>query len=309
MKPASFHDDRNDAVNYVRRMRLYFMAYKSRFPNEVSKISAFLLGCQGDKSKSWAGEVLDEFFEDEDTPEAEKMTGWRPAYEKLSDVTKKFLEDWQPFQEKVQALSSLDALIQGSVNIDDHIVNFKTLLSRAGIKPDNEYAVQLFRKSLCPALLDDVERINPPPESLSEYIAGARQRDQRFRIRQEEKRRWGGGEVGKAASSAPKSQEGAKREYKPPMAKIGKLTDAERDELSRTGACFYCRLTGHRRENCPTAPPRPAGYVPATRGSQTGAQASAPVKQLSVRALLDALREKPAEEIEKAAEELKAAGF
>jgi hypothetical protein len=32
---------------------------------------------------------------------------------------------------------------------------------------------------------------------------------------------------------------------------IGKLTDAERDRLHKTGGCFRCRKTGHLARDCP----------------------------------------------------------
>lgn len=35
---------------------------------------------------------------------------------------------------------------------------------------------------------------------------------------------------------------------------LGRLTDAEREELRRIGACFRCRRTGHRATDCRSAP-------------------------------------------------------
>ena len=299
MKPAPFMDDRNDASDFVGRTRLYFMSSPSKFSAESVKIANFLLLCQGPESKKWAGAIQRVYFKELEVPKEKRPEGWQGKYETYADVVSQFLDDWKPYDEKVRARADLDALHQGESSIEDHILKFNDLIGKADIVEEAS-AVYFFRKSLRPALLDDVERMNPPPETIAAYLNGARQREQRFKIRQEEKKRWGNPSAAKPTSSGgfrPKAEEKPAASSTGSVKKIGRMTDEEREELRRAGACFRCRKTGHRFFECPE--------------HQQGGTTLAPVtpKPPTVCALLDMLKGASAEEKEKAAAELKEAGF
>jgi hypothetical protein len=48
------------------------------------------------------------------------------------------------------------------------------------------------------------------------------------------------------------------------------LNDVSRRELSRIGACFYCRRTGHMRRDCPARARAGSGTTSSTNGSGNG---------------------------------------
>lgn len=257
----------------------------------------------------WAGAVLEDYLDDMDLDISERGESWEPTYSSFKDIRDTFLAKFQPFKDERRAQADLDALRQGTTLIEDFLLIFRVTANRANT--DDDMSLFFFCKALRPTLLDDVERMNPPPEDLDSYIAGARQRDQRYCIRLKEKAQWGGGadaakaKTPEAKCGPPATLSTTLTEFK----KIGKMTEADCEELTRPCACFFCKEIRHERFDCPQILPERHQRHGDTNWQRQEALMTTTSKLPSIHAMIDALKNLSPEEREKATNEFKSAGF
>jgi hypothetical protein len=157
-------------------------------------------------------------------------------------------------------------LWQKEGHVDDYIVKFENLLSKAEWGWDQHETIAAFKEGLVQGLLIACIKQWPPPVTLTEWEDVAWDKEQsfyqlKFDLAEAQKHR-SGKCLGDMARDAGKHDKRPAHDMDPrpyyPMqldaVKTQRLTDEEWTKLLREKKCFYCKEAGHRYKDCKEQP-------------------------------------------------------
>ena len=139
-------------------------------------------------------------------------------------------------------------------NINKHVTKFKILVTRSGLL-DSTAVMDFFRETLPTPLQKQVMTCENPPTTLKEWYEKAT----KFHSNWQKMQRIFGRKNETAPSTSQTKQRfqfPTKKEWDPNAMDVDSMTTNERAELMRKGACFKCKKTGHRRDQCPDNEPQ-----------------------------------------------------
>ena len=149
------------------------------------------------------------------------------------------------------------------MDIDSYIARFKTLLEQAGYQTTDKGALKLFKKGLpTPLNIRIITNVNPIPETLDDWIKAAREQQLRWLQIQEVSGKFNP-QHATIAHGLKNRGHGQQQRRDPnamdvdfggagaPKIPYQRLTDEEREDLRKKGACFRCRKQGHLSRACP----------------------------------------------------------
>ena len=152
--------------------------------------------------------------------------------------------------------------------MDDYIVQFKNLLTKAEWGHDHHGTIAAFKEGLFEPLLVQCIKRRPKPITLTDWMDVARDEEQSFYQMKfdlaEAKRHRGGKRLEDLAQDAKKQGRKPATDVDPhpyyPMqldaAKMQRMSDEERKKLIATGKCFGCKQPGHLYRDCEERPKR-----------------------------------------------------
>jgi hypothetical protein len=163
------------------------------------------------------------------------------------------------------AYKAFKDLQQKEGHVDNYIVEFKNLLSKAEWGRDQHGTIATFKEGLIEGLLRACIRRRPCPVTLSDWEDIASNEEQSFyRLKfdlAEAKKHRSGRHLGDMAQDTSKSKKpvyGVDPRPLNPMqldaAKTQKLTNEECQKLIQEKKCFYCKKTGHMFADCKERP-------------------------------------------------------
>ncbi|KAI0060483.1 hypothetical protein BV25DRAFT_1783027, partial [Artomyces pyxidatus] len=147
----------------------------------------------------------------------------------------------------------------------DYITEFEALLPQT--KYEGESLVYFFKKGLNTALLDDLLRLDPIPDTIEKWKSRAIERNAAYLERTREMAARKGTSVfaprTPKAGTSPSQNANRTRTLAPVSpGTLGKLTDDERNRLRQQGGCFRCRQVGHIARDCPQNQGQGGGHAP-----------------------------------------------
>lgn len=286
-----FHGDRSLATTFVAHFNNYMRLNKTIYTDDEDKISLFFNAMKGEVAGKWAEARMKEYDADQLNP-ALIIKRWT----QLSDVIKAFQDEYKSVDPVTAARNALETLrMTGDyASIDKFMQRFNTLATESEF--DEPSLIYFLRRSLNPSLVDRIATSFPQPKDLKEYKERAVTMQLAWENRQIEKKQTRGTvhttSSHKSASTSsnandqgvPMDIDSARRLGASSIAPLTRLTDAERENLRRQGACFRCRQKGHMSRECPNRSTPRTSSTPSSssvRGATTSTPTADPIAQLS----------------------------
>jgi hypothetical protein len=254
--PQAFLDDEDDAEDYVSRVEMFIQIHAAKYTLNSEQTYTFLQGCQGPRSKQWAGRIMSKLVKER----RERL--WQPTVATFQQVASDFLLRFSPLEKKRMAQAKLEGISQGADTAREYVIRFEEVSKDTGY--DNDALVQRFRKGLRGPILAALDKIRTPTLStILDWQHEAIREDANYRARTLEQAAWGrsvqyrtnSGPVAYAAIPSTAPNTGVR--VANTLATMGKLTQDERERCLREGLCLRCRQKGHMARECTAFANRP----------------------------------------------------
>lgn len=216
--PKEFDGNRDDTLEFLTDCDNYIKARGDKLRDDEKKIAWALSYLKGGSAGPWKIS----FIEDN----ASNYGSW-------TDFKTLFKKVFGTIDHEAKNRLTLMNLKQGSTSADDHIVKFRTLLARSGLKEDLT-KVTLFQTSLNDALRNKIYSHTPLPTTIDEWYAKASELDHQWQFSNSMNRNtnW--------------RERKTSRDIK---VRAVNLSFAERQKYIKEGRCFRCDKIGHRANN------------------------------------------------------------
>lgn len=213
--PAPYSGEAENCRGFLLQVCLNVNQHPSQFPTEMAKISYLVSFLRG-RALQWAGAVWDTGCTQSVTFE-QFLTQFKSVFGKPRGDT--------------SASEQLYQIRQGSDNLPDYVIRFRTLAAASGW--NDQALTTAYRHGLQPALRHQLA-VADDSVGLEGLIA--------FFLRV----------AGRVSRSREGSQAGAGVE--PMQVDFSRLSTGERQRRRTQGLCLYCSHGGHRINNCPARP-------------------------------------------------------
>lgn len=201
----------------------------------------FVLSHMTEKTKLWKELFLDTHV-DETTGLGEEK------FPTFNDFIGKLEEDFKAEEHDEEALDKLYLLKQGNRTAEELVTEFKFLAREAGLGfqtySDHIHMIRLFQEALNPWLVRRIFHSSSSwgeiPKTIDEWFMRAIQLEKIQAI------------IGKGPRTQKTNTENRSWNCSKPTAKnANTMSQQERTDLMKKGACFRCKKPGHRVRDCP----------------------------------------------------------
>ena len=225
------------------------MVNKEVYNNDKKKIAYLLSFMTEGDAASWKKEFLAWKIEEAEKNDTDLKLG---TFKEVKETIKKLFE---PFDGPGDALEEMKWLqMANNSNIDEHVAKFKMLVTRSGLS-DSTAVMDFFQETLPTLLQKQVMTCENPPMTLKEWYKKATKFHSNW-----QKMQCIFGRKNEPAQSTSQTKQRfqfpAKKEWDPNAMDVDSMTMNEWAELMRKGACFKCKKTGHRKDQCPNNEPQ-----------------------------------------------------
>lgn len=188
------------------------------------------------------------------------------------------IKEFKPTYSKETAHEHLKSMRQGNTSIDIHNINFKNLVTQAGLTTETKSVIALYQDSLRPVLLNKILSSEDEPVTINDWYEKATKFEKQYQRIQMMRERNAGGKK-PTTTTTNQNQNPRNRPYQGnwrgrynPTSNHGSYqrsdpnamdtsADAisidrmnmspEKLDLMKKGACFNCKEVGHRANDCP----------------------------------------------------------
>jgi len=236
--PTPFDGNRKKTKTFILDCYIYLEINEAIYDTDDDKI-IFVLSHMTEKMQLWK-----KLYIDAHTHETTGDINF-PTY---SDFIGKLKEEFE--QSKEEALTEFYLLKQGNLTAEELVPKFRFLATEAGLGfqtySDHIHMIRLFQKALNPQLLRQIFLASGElPKTIDGWFRRAIQIERVLAI----------------ISKGPRRQEKNKTRnrswnFSKPTAKdpntidINTMSQQERTDLMKKGACFRCKKRGHRARDC-----------------------------------------------------------
>ena len=241
-QPTPFDGNRKRTNIFIQECSAYLQINDAIYNADDTKI-AFILSYMTGKAQPWKRL----FFEDH----INKTTG-KFDFPTYSVFIGKLKEDFKTENRGGEALTKLYRLKQGNRTAEELVARFKFLAMEAGLgfetHSDHIHMIRLFQFALKPQLTRQILLGNEVPKKIEGWFERAIHIEMVLAF---------------TAGKSPRKQEtktgNRSWNFSKPTAKSPSTTDIiinamsqqERTDLMKKGACFRCKKRGHRARDCP----------------------------------------------------------
>jgi hypothetical protein len=294
-----FTGDRTKTKAFLNSLVNYFNINQAVYAQDHQKVIFTLSYMAEGEALDWANNWL---ATNTDNQGNINYGTWNALYTQIET-------DFAPVEKRANAIHSLNNLNQGTKNAEEHVTNFKLLITQAEIPVQNNDIVLIdyFTCSLNPRLAAKILNLENVPITIQGWYDAAIRFDgnyRRMRALLQNKPLY-------TKNSTPTRTLTPKRD--PNAMEIDFLLTEERKKLMEAGKCFYCKeAAGHIARDCPKKPQRPKTNNPFrtnTFGGKAFEKSKSPEKNkakqthANIRAMMEALDDEEKEEVFKLQEE------
>ena len=234
--PKSFTGKRDELDGFLQDVHLYLEVNSEIYDTDKKKIAYALSFMNEGDAKSWKGQ----FITEKTTPTGLNLGTW-------TEFTTSLTTAFAPFDAPGDALERLTSLKMGNNSIEDHIAQYKVLLSKSKVPDDSPSAIDYFRRTLNVPLQRKLLELPTQPKDLKEWYEWASRLDNNYRRMQ----RILGRPAGKGREEPTRRWTFQKKEKDPNAMDVDALTIDKRTEYMKKGLCFGCGKGGHLNRDCP----------------------------------------------------------
>lgn len=248
-KPTPFDGNPKNLNIFIRECRIYLERNDAAYDTDDKKI-VFILFHMTEKMQQWK----DIFIQAHTNKTTEELD--LPTYPVFIDKLKEDFKTTEYYDQ--EALFKLYHLKQGNRTAEELVAEIRFLARKVGLgfqtHSDHIHMIQLFQKALNPQLVRRILLSNEVPEKIDGWFNRAIQLDtvsRRFPA------------IFRNDKKSPRKEETETRNrswnFSKPTAKnlpntmdnINAMSQQERADLMKNGACFNCKKRGHRARDCP----------------------------------------------------------
>lgn len=216
--PKEFDGNRDETLEFLTDCENFINTLgATKFDTDTKKIAWTLSYLKGGSAGPWKISFIE---------------GHPTSYGTWDDFKKTFKDTFGTIDHEAKNRLALMNLKQGNTSADDHIVKFRTLLARSGIK-ENLAQTTLFQTSLNDALRAKIYSHDPLPTTIEEWYTKASTLDHQWQF----------------ANSMKNVGNRSPRPTRDTKIRAVNLTFAERQKYIKEGRCFRCDKLGHRANN------------------------------------------------------------
>ena len=168
--PKPFFRKRDEFDKFLQDVTLYLELNDEIYNSDKKKIAYTLSFMNDGDAASWKSQYLTEAK----TPTGLNLMGWVQFQTNLETAFK-------PYDAPGDVLEKINALRMGNMSIEDHIVRYKILITKAGIQKNSPAAIDYFQKSLNVPLQKQLLSLPIPPTTLYEWTEWASCLDNNYR--------------------------------------------------------------------------------------------------------------------------------
>ena len=250
--PTPFNGERRKTEQFLFECNLVINARPQDFTTDTGKISYVLSYMKGGTAGPWALRY--------DKRQDAAAIASRGDFDKFFKLIEK---EFAEIEKNQRARNNLQEIRQNNSSADAFTSRFNELA--ANTEFDNRALVEFYKRGINWELVERILNLPTIPDSLEEWQKYAMRFDDNKRHIIAEKARIkggsGGGQGGKSRNDYGSYK--SSNQYSTndntycgePMdvdrQKFQKLSNQQRQELMKKGACFYCWETGHISRNCP----------------------------------------------------------
>lgn len=230
--PTTFTGDRRKTERFLFECNLVITARPDDYKTDAAKIAFVLSYMKEGTASAWAMNYHEQ--------QAKATT--KHSYANFINAVKKAFTEIDAGRSDRHRLINLR---QGTYSADSYIALFNSYKDKT--KFNEEALIEYFKNGLRNDLVRRIEDMETIPTTLELWQTKAAQFDMTRSMSRNYNNQW--------SSNWRNNNCHGSRENPIQIDVVQnvftKLTDRERDELRRKGACFYCRETGHISRNCP----------------------------------------------------------
>jgi hypothetical protein len=238
-RPELFKGESAKAKQWIRLAENYFLLNHTRFSSNSLKVRTALTWMDTTNVRVDAWVTL-QFLDLDQLTEEGKARTW-------ASFKNRFIEQWVEPRDKQQAIQELRELRQKGATVNEHLVQFETLIARAQID-DDEIKSAFLMESIRPELGAKLAAVGGmASNSYRELIGIARQvelAEKQQRIFREQYF------AGLPRRSFPQNRPPERSNNPRPQVRRITLTNDQYLERKRKGACFNCGSESHRSREC-----------------------------------------------------------
>lgn len=254
-EPKPFTGKREELGKFLRDIDLQIAVNDHIYTNDIKKIAYVLSYMTEGDAESWKEEFLEEKAK---APGPLDLGTYKDF---ITEITKAF----KPYDAEGDALEKIKAIRMGSNSAEDHVAQFKMLVTKAKLDTTSAMLIDAFRETLKIPLQRQILSMEKPPTTLTEWYEATIKLDNRYRRIQRI--------IGRANPDQGKNDREKKKEEEPkrrwtfakkdPNAMdVDFLSADKRDEAMRKGLCFGCGKPGHLNRDCPDKKGKTKSYTP-----------------------------------------------
>ena len=290
--PQPYKGERTKLNAFKRAVELYLEINKAVYAQDPQKIGFLLSLLQEGDVANWKEQWLDANLANLSTI-------------KWSDFLTDFTNAFKETDSAGNALWRIKHLKQGNRTAEDHVNEFKILVSAAGLDTTQnkdiavrDYFADTLNRPLLKRILEDPKT----PTDIAGWYEMAIKYDNQYRRNRD---------IFGRDTARVRNKPAPRRTWNwntssardPNAMDIDALTIEEREDLLRKGACFFCRTPGHIANHCPKK--RNQSNQPRTAGSTSTNWRTKSPKEIAthIRALLDEAGEDVESEVRRIASE------
>lgn len=241
-QPTAFDGNRKNTEIFIQNCYIYLTINDAVYDIDVKKI-AFVLSHMTEKMQLWKRLFMKTHINVE--------TGDInfPTY---LDFIGKLEKDFEAEEHDEEALNKLYLLKQGNRTAEELVSEFRSLAREGGLEfqtySDHIHMIRLFQNALKPQLVREIILSQEVPKKIVGWFNKAIQFDRVLAItgkgprRQETKTRNRSWNFPKPTEKNPTTH----------ASDFDAMSQQERTDLMKRGACFRCRKPGHRARDCPS---------------------------------------------------------